>query len=580
MRRNSASARLLLDSLRSERPRMVAAVGLTLISAATGVIVPLQVAGMMTRLAQGRPMFWVVLELVAVVLVGAVASGGAAYLLGYVGERAVAHVRKTLVVHALRMPLHRVQAFGSGELASRTGNDAAQLRTLTDTAVTSVPVSGLLVVAYLAVMGWLDWVLLAVVVATFVLAACAMRWFIRGMRDGAIQQQIGVGELVAQTASALGVLGTVKAFGAERQIAQPLHVTIDRTADAAVRTTRAQAAVLPLMTMSQQVAIVAVLATGGWRMTGGHLTPAHFVAFLMYLFQLVNPLMTVAQGVGRWQIGTSAAHRLDEVLGAAVESEDETAPTHNESGEAVVLHDVSASVPDVDEMPVLRGVDLELPRRGLTAIVGPVGSGKSSLLAVIEGFLPTTSGKLEYFGRPSQQWSVRPLRRRILLIEQSAAVLHDTVRANLTLGAPQASDAEQWRALRQVGLDARVQKMPSRLDTAISPNDLSGGERQRLAVARALLTDAAVLLFDEPTSSLDGAGEADMNRLLEHLAHTRCVVVVSHRISTVRNADRIVVLADGTVHATGTHHQLLASDAVYRSLAAMPESLAQLPEGA
>ncbi|MGY5011936.1 ABC transporter ATP-binding protein [Streptomyces sp. 900105755] len=562
----SPTLRVLVSSVRARGARLIAAVLLALVSAASGIIAPLLISRLITALGRDTALTSIVLELVACVLAGAFAGGWSAYLLSSVGERAVADVRIALARHAVRLPLETMRRLGAGDLVSRLGADAAQLRSFTDTGVTALPVSAVMVVAYLVVMGILDWTLLLVAVGTFAVASVAIRAFLVGMRKGAQHQQAALGRLAQTAQSVFTTVSTVKAFRAEARAVEPLERQADAAATAAVRTARSQAAISPLMGLGQQIAIVGVLATGGARLASGDVSVAHFMAFLMYLFQLVNPLMTLAQGAGRLQVGTAALARLDEVIGAEPEPLNRgRIPEVPEDAPALRLTGVDAAL---SGKPILDQLSLEIPRTGILALVGPSGAGKTTVLNVMERFIEPDAGQVELLGTELSTWPLTAARQRMALVEQAGTILNATVRENLCLGRDdRPSDEELFVSLEKVRLDKVVRAMPDGLDTTIGESlRLSGGELQRLAIARALLTKAVILLLDEPSAHLDGANETILVELLQELGRDRSVVVVAHRMSTITAAQSIAVMESGRVTAHGDHASLINTCPAYRAL--------------
>ncbi|MGC4808913.1 ABC transporter ATP-binding protein [Micromonospora sp. DT228] len=542
------------------------AVLLGVLSGAVSLASPLLVRALVVDFAEHRSPVLGALQLAATVLLGAIAAGVSSFLLASVGERGVAAVRDAVVTHLLRLPPAAIRRLGVGDMVARVTADAAALRSLTDVGVTALPVSALVVLVSLVLMGTLDWVLLIVVIATFAVAAVAMRAFLRRMRSGNAAQQEALGALAERLAAALSTLTVIKAYRAEQHVRAPIMAHSDAAADAAISGARAQAFLTPLMGVAQQIAIIGVLAGSGARLSSGQLSAADFVAFMMYLFQIVSPLTMVASGFGRLQQGLAAVGRLD-ALGAQ-QPEDpgaERNPDVVPGAPALELRSVSAGY---DQGDVLHGVSFTVAPRGLTAVVGGSGAGKSTVLNVLERFVDVRSGAALLHGRPLAHWPTAALRARIAYVDQSFTLLAGSVRENLTLGGdPSTPDDVLLRALAEVGMEAAVRALPDGLDTVIgAATDLSGGQRQRLALARALLSAADVVLLDEPSSQLDGLNEQRLVEVVDRLIADRAVVMVAHRLSTVRHADQVVFLDQGRVAGVGTHDELRRHCAGYRDL--------------
>ena len=557
----------LLRGVLRRSPGMVAlAVLLALGSAGLSLVVPYVVSGMVEAVQRGHTPVRQGLELAALVLTGAVAAGWSSYLLGRVGEYGVADIRARMIRRLLAMRPFDVRAGGVGDLVARVTSDAAQLRSVSDVAVSAMPVSAVMVVASLVLMGWLDWVLLLIVIGTFALAGLAIRVFLRGMRHSGQARQEALGVLAERLSSALTTLPTIKAYRAEERVSGPILEQVDRVARGAVASDRSQAFITPLAGLGQQIAIIGVLAVGGARVASGQLTPAHYVAFLMYLFQLVNPLMTVATGFARVQQGLASVGRVLGVLRMRTEPTGPAAePAPQPGAPALQLRSVSAGYPGTD---VLHGLDLTVPARGVTALVGVSGVGKTTVLNLVERFLDARTGTVALHGVDVAEWPLAALRGRIAYVDQSSALVDGTLRENATLGCrTPPDDAAILAALRRVGLAEAVEALPDGLDTPVGgAHDLSGGQRQRLALVRALLSDADVLLLDEPSSQLDGPNEELLLDVIDETARTRAVVVVAHRLSTIRHAERIVFLDGGTAQTSGTHQELLERSTGYRAL--------------
>ncbi|MFF6998231.1 ABC transporter ATP-binding protein [Streptomyces sp. NPDC008313] len=570
--------------------------------AATGatLTVPLVVRRIVGGFSQQHSVTGSVMLMTSLALAGAVASALSSFCLARAGESMVLTVRQRVVAHAMRLPLSGARRVGSGELVARVTSDSGQLRSVVDIGVTQLPMAALTVTATLIIMGLLDWVLLLVVLGTFSAAGLAITVFIKGIRRSTAAQQEALGELAQRFTSALGALATVKACRAEAQVTGAIDADAATAAGSAVAAARRQAFVTPIMGLGQQLALIGVVLGSGARLASGSLSIAEFAAFLLYLLQLVAPLTLVASGIARLQLGFAAQSRIEDVLAEGTEdtvhgphphqgprrtpapdpggrSDTSTSPvalvtpgapagSGDPAGPAIEFHQVTFSHDGTRR--AADGLSFTVPRLGITALVGPSGAGKTTALNLVERFLVPESGAVRVLGRDTTRWPLAELRGRVTYLDQAFTLLEGTVRDNLLLGrtAP-ASDNSLWEALRAVGLDEAVALLPQGLDTTVGRgDDLSGGQRQRLALARVLLTDAPVVLLDEPTSQLDSINENRLREVVDRLSRDRAVVVVAHRISTVRQAQHIVVLDEGRCLDAGPHDRLLDRCGMYAEL--------------
>ncbi|MGK5741127.1 ABC transporter ATP-binding protein [Micromonospora sp. URMC 103] len=285
----------------------------------------------------------------------------------------------------------------------------------------------------------------------------------------------------------------------------------------------------------------------------------------------MGPITELTQNVTALQAGVAAAGRIREVEAIGVEPSAPTvAPREDPARETrpapvLAFRGVTARY-GPDEPPAVRGIDLDIPRRGHTAVVGPSGAGKTTLFSLILRFLEPEHGELLLDGRPYRAWSHEQVRARLAYVEQETPVVPGTIRDNLRFAHPDATEAELREVLTAVQLDEKVDSLPDGLDTPLSSTEVSGGQRQRIALARAMLRTPEVLLLDEATAQLDGLTEAALHECIRQRAAVGAVVTIAHRLSTVLDADRIVVLDGGRIRAQGTHRELLAADDLYRRL--------------
>jgi len=362
---------------------------------------------------------------------------------------------------------------------------------------------------------------------------------------------------------------TVRASGAEQRETQVVAHQADEAYRAGVRVAKVQAVIQPLASIAVQVAFLAVLGVGGARVATGSSTVGDLVAFVLLLFLLVQPL---AQAISAWtsiQTGLGALARIEEIVAVPAEDDGDSVTRPRAVAGAALLAFDAVSFAYPDGTVVLHDVTFDVPRGSRVALVGPSGAGKSTLLALAERFYDPTGGRVLIDGTDVRDWPRRMLRARMGYVEQDAPVLAGTLRENLLLVDPTADESRLRAVLDQVNLGDVATRSPLGLEAPVGDEGvlLSGGERQRLAIARVLLASPELLLLDEPTSALDARNEAALRDAVDAVAAQRTLVVVAHRLSTVVDADTIVVLDRGRVVAIGPHAELLQSSPLYREFA-------------
>ncbi|MFJ5557816.1 ABC transporter ATP-binding protein [Streptomyces sp. NPDC093250] len=559
--------RLGADLIRGHGLQLGASGVLALLSTAATVTVPLMVRDLVEALSGSSGLVRPVILMALVAIGGALSATASGFLLARVGERMILGLRARVMDHALRLPLHEVRVQGEGNLVARITSDAMMLRSIVDIGAIQLPLAAITVVFTLVVMTVLDWVLVLITIGSFALAGAAIGFVIVRVRRSVVAQQSALGELAQRFTAVLAALPTIKAYRAEGGAAGSLGGDAARLTESTLVSARLQSLIGPVMGLGQQIALVSIILGGGARMAAGDLSMPDFTAFLLYLLQLVAPVAFVASGIGQLQAGLAARSRFDELLAIPQESDgggtDGQVP--DDDAPAVEFRDVSFTY---DDEPVLTGVTFEAPRHGLTALVGHSGAGKSTVLTLVERFLHPDSGSVRVLGHDVHAWPLDQLRRRVAYVDQSFTLLEGSVRENLLLGCEEPpGDAVLLEALEAVSLRDAVLQLPGGLDTVLGrATDLSGGQRQRLALARVLLTDADVVLLDEPTSQLDGINEHRLRNVVDELAKSRCVIVVAHRLSTVQHADHVLVMEAGSVLDAGTHGELVSRCARYADL--------------
>ncbi len=561
----------LLPYLRRHRGTLAVVAVLSVAAAGAALLQPVLIRSVLDGIAARRPVAAVVALLVGLLLVAAALGGLRDYLLQRTAEGLVLTTRQRLTRHLLRLPIAEYDRRRTGDLLSRVGADTTLLRAVVTSGLFEIVTGVVMVAGATIAMLVLDPLLFGVALIGLAGGLTIAFTVSRRVRDLSEQTQARLGEMTSAVERAISAVRTIRASGAEEREAATVGGSAAAAYTAGMRVARLQALVGPASTAAVQGAFLLVLGVGGARVASGAISVGDLVAFILFLFFLVLPLGQAIGAYTQLQTGLGALQRIHEVLALPAETAADP-PTARDPDPrapiAVAFDGVTFAYPD--GQPVLRDVSFTVPRGSRVALVGPSGAGKSTVLALIERFHDATGGRVCVDGTDVRELRREALRRRLGYVEQEAPVLAGTLRDNLLLTVPDADEARLRAALDEVNLSALVTRTPDSLDVQVGEGGvlLSGGERQRLAIARTLLADAPILLLDEPTSNLDARNEAALRQAVRTAARERTLIVVAHRLSTVVDSDRIVVLDAGRVVATGTHHELLDSSPLYRELAA------------
>ncbi len=562
--------RRLWPYLRAQRGSLLVVAALSLVAAGTSLAQPLLVGRVITAVQESGPIAATAGLLVGVLLLGAVIGAVESFLLQRTAEGLVLSTRRTLADRLLRLPVAEYDARRTGDLMSRIGADTTLLRAVVTSGLLEIASSAVVVVGAAVAMALVDVVLLGVTLLAVALGAVVIASASRRVRALSTLTQVRVGEMTAAVERAITGVRTIRAGGATDREVRGVEDAAGAAYEVGLRSARLEALISPVATLATQGSFIAVLGIGGARVAAGELTVGELVSFVLYLFLLVIPLAQLARSWTQLQSGLGALTRIEEVRALPPEDARDvpvSAPPVP-GAPALELRDVDFT--HADGTAVLHGVGFTVPRGTRTALVGPSGAGKTTILALVERFYDVTGGAVAVDGVDVRSWRRQELRAGIGYVEQDAPALAGTLRENLLLAAPDADDRALADALAAVNLTGLVERSPLGLDAPVGEGGvlLSGGERQRLAIARTLLARPRLMLLDEPTASLDARNEQALRDAIDAAADgTRALVIVAHRLSTVVDADQIVVLDRGRVVAAGTHSELLERSPLYAELA-------------
>ncbi|MGO1068784.1 ABC transporter ATP-binding protein [Lysobacter sp. CA199] len=556
--------------IRTGQPSPVALSMATLaamVSVAGTLWFPIQIRQIIDRFSSGGVDVGAIVGLVAILAGTSLVGALSAYLLARVGYQLVARLRQRLVDKLLSLPVASFDSESSGERVSRVVRDCESISELITRQLINL-LSGVLLLAGSTVVLLLLDVRLTLTLLGSIGAAFAIMIPIAFLLDGLSRR------IQDRTARFSGILThifqeirLVKAFTAEPRERRRSHEEIDDLKRLGLRVARVNVLLEPLMRLAMTLAIIVILLYGAARVAAGEITVGTLTAFILYIFNVVTPLMQLTHFTAELQKAKGASVRIAAILG---ETEEEPHPgdAPRIPGSLLEFHNVSFAY-EGRQSTVLRGIDLRFEPGKTTALVGTSGSGKTTLLALIERFYSPSGGRIVYGGRAIAELPLRQWRASIGYVAQSAPVMPGSVRDNIAYGLDGEFSDEQLRsAARRAGALDFIEKMPQGFDTVLieQGNNLSGGQRQRIAIARMFLRDPDILILDEATSNLDSETEHQVKLALEELMQGRTNIIVAHRLSTVMHADRICFLDNGRISGIGSHAELLATHPYYARL--------------
>lgn len=571
-----AGLRELFSYLREHRGVLAIVLVISLVGAGLNLAQPVMVNQVLTAVGEGRTLTGAVMVLVGLVVAAGLVEAVQQYLLGRTAEAVVFTARRRLLGRMLRLPIREYDARRTGDLVSRVGSDTTMVREALTGGLVDAVGGALVFAGALVAMALLDLSLLGITLTVITVAVISVVGVSARIQALTLASQEALGRVSAGVERALSGVRTIRAAGATEREEDKLVTDARAAYDLGVRIVRISAVLWPISGLAVQGAFLTVLGLGGYRVAAGTLSVADLVTFILYLFMMLMPLTTAFNAIITVRTALGALTRIHEVLDLPTEDDGEHG-LHHRPAEKIPVEPATPVLVAFDGVsfayrkgePVLDDVSFGVPRGLTTAIVGPSGAGKSTLLALIERFYEPTDGTISLDGTDIRDLPRAELRARIGYVEQDAPVLAGTIKDNLLLAAPTTDETRCRQVLASVNLLERIEQHPDGLNAVVGDDGvgLSGGERQRLAIARALIGDAPLLLLDEPTASLDGRNERAMHQAIRSAAVGRTVLIVAHRLATVADADQIIVLDAGGVTATGTHTELLTDSQLYRDLA-------------
>ena len=519
------------------------------------------------------------IAMVGVALILAVATWTRFYLMMSVGERLIADLRQTVFSHVISLTPAFFDAARTGELASRLTNDTEQIRQVMGFGLSMLLRNGLMMIGALVLLFLTSVKLAALIVLGVPATVIPILLMGRRVRRLSRVNQDRVADVSTHIDESLHEVRTVQAYVHEARTREQFDAATEAAYAAGVHRIKVKAWLISLVLLIGFCAVGVILWIGGHDVFAGRLTAGQLSAFVFYAVVVASGAGTVSEVWGEIQRAAGATERLFELLDTrpALSVAEPVITLPPRVAGAIRFDEVGFSYPTRLDSLALGPVSFVIQPGERVALVGPSGAGKSTVFALILRFYDPTSGRVLIDGADIRHCNPLDLRRSVALVPQDPVIFATSVTENVRFGRPDASLDDVRAACAAAHALEFIERLPEEFETNLGERGikLSGGQRQRISIARALLADRPILLLDEATSSLDAESERQVAQALERLSRGRTTVVIAHRLATVRNADRIIVLERGRVHAVGTHQALLRENGLYANLARL-----QFMEGA
>ncbi|MCP3776445.1 ABC transporter ATP-binding protein/permease [Paenibacillus sp. MZ04-78.2] len=567
--------RRLWGYLKRQRAALTGVIALVLIGLALSLAGPYLIGTAIDRyitLHDPNGLLWLCVLLLAVYVGGSAVSWLQTYVMSGIAGRTVWEVRRDLFAHMQELPVRFFDKTPHGELMSRTTNDIDNVSNTLNQSLLQLITSVVMLLGSLTMMlllnGWLTLVALVIIPLVTLVA----RQIGKRTKSQFKEQQRHLGELNGFIEETISGQKVVKIYNREELAAQQFQEINARLRQTGTRAQIFSGMMGPFMNLLNHTSFILLAVAGGWMAYNGWTTIGVIVSFLNYSKQFSGPVNELANQYNMIQSGVAGAERVFEVLDTDTEFGNEDGRKLQEAIRGEVEFDrVTFGYGDT---PVLRDVSFAVQPGQVVALVGPTGSGKTTIMNLLTRFYEISAGTIRIDGKDIREWDKSSLRSRLGMVLQDAHLFSGTIRDNIRYGRLNATEEEIRSAAKLANADGFIRKLPQGYDTPLSAEggNLSHGQRQLLTIARAILSDPSILILDEATSSVDTRTEMHIQEAMKALMQGRTSFVIAHRLSTIQEADLILVVRGGEIVERGTHEQLLALQGLYAEMHANPSA--------